>query len=171
MKLVSWNVNGIRAVENKGLLKPFFESLQPDIVCFQETKAHQHQFTKTKKDNKKTQSLFGSLPDGVEEDDEITIKGYREYWNSAQKSGYAGTAIFCKEEPMSVVRDIPQEYIDRFHVKPDTFGDPNNEGRVIVGGVQGVLCTQCIHTQLKTRAFTTEAPTRELGSSDTNVLR
>lgn len=132
VKLVSWNVNGIRSVENKGLLKPFFDELSPDIACFQETKAHQQQFTKMRNGAKKTASLFGTASDGVEEDEEITIKGYHEYWNSAQKNGYAGTAIFSKQEPLTVVRDIPEEYCKQFHVKPDQFGDPNAEGRVIM---------------------------------------
>ena len=77
MRLVSWNVNGIRAVARKGLFAPFLASLEPDIVCLQETKAQQSQA-------------------------EIDVAGYQEYWNSAEKKGYSGTAIFSKAVPSSV---------------------------------------------------------------------
>jgi exodeoxyribonuclease-3 len=69
MKIYSWNVNGIRAVTRKELLKPFIDSEQPDIICLQETKAQQGQA-------------------------EVDLTGYEEYWNSAEKKGYSGTAIF-----------------------------------------------------------------------------
>jgi exodeoxyribonuclease-3 len=131
MKLVSWNINGIRAVHKKGLLVPFFDKLRPDIVCFQETKAHQHQFNTVKKETNSV-SLFGETKsEGGEEEHGITIPGFKEYWNSAEKSGYAGTAIFTKESPMSIVNGIPDDLVEKFHVKRDSFGDPNTEGRVI----------------------------------------
>lgn len=77
MKLISWNVNGIRAVVGKGFLK-FVEQENPDILCVQEIKAH---------------------PDNV--DDMLEDYGYH-FWNSAEKKGYSGTAIFSKVKPKSV---------------------------------------------------------------------
>ena len=71
MKIVSWNVNGIRAVHRKGLFQPMLEQLKPDIICLQETKAEEHQ-------------------------SEVDLPDYEEYWNSATKKGYSGTAIFSK---------------------------------------------------------------------------
>jgi exodeoxyribonuclease-3 len=137
VKLVSWNINGIRAVQKKGLLEPFFQKLAPDVACFQETKAHRHQFNKARKDAG-APSLFGeTAQDGSDETEEVTIPGYKEYWNSADKSGYAGTAIFSKTEPLAVVHGIPAELVEKFHVKPDQFGDPNAEGRVIMAEYKG----------------------------------
>ncbi len=106
MRLVSWNVNGIRAVARKGLFAPFLASLEPDIVCLQETKAQQSQA-------------------------EIDVTGYQEYWNSAEKKGYSGTAIFSKTVPSSVSPGLPAEVIAEHKVVGDTFGDPNTEGRVL----------------------------------------
>ena len=92
MKLISWNVNGIRAILKKGFLE-FVKKENPDIMCIQETKAH---------------------PDQVDD----MLKQYEHhYWNSAEKKGYSGTAIFSKEKPISVI-----------------YGDgpmDDNEGRVI----------------------------------------
>ena len=106
MKLYSWNVNGIRAVVNKGLFKPFIDEHQPDILCLQETKAEQGQAV-------------------------IDLKGYHEYWNSAKKKGYSGTAIFTKVKPLSVVNGFPEEVIKEYKLTGDTYGNPNDEGRVI----------------------------------------
>jgi exodeoxyribonuclease-3 len=106
LKLYSWNVNGIRAVVNKDLFVPFIEAHKPDILCLQETKAEQGQA-------------------------EIDLKDYHEYWNSAAKKGYSGTAIFCKEKPISVRLGFPEEFIKRYHVPGDIYGDPNKEGRII----------------------------------------
>ena len=105
MRLVSWNVNGIRAVHNKKLFLPFVEKLKPDIICLQETKAMQGQA-------------------------EIDLPDYEEYWNSAVKKGYSGTAIFTKGKPLSVRNDFPPEIIKKFKLK-DSYGDPNTEGRVL----------------------------------------
>ena len=76
MKLISWNVNGLRACLNKGFLD-FFREADADIFCLQETKMQQGQA-------------------------EIPLEGYCEYWNSAIKKGYSGTAVFSKTEPLSV---------------------------------------------------------------------
>ena len=79
MKLTTWNVNGIRSVLNKGALQEYVLEAQPDILCLQETKAQPEQ-----------------VDLGME------FVGYHAYWNSAVKKGYSGTAIFTKEEPISV---------------------------------------------------------------------
>jgi exodeoxyribonuclease III len=96
MKLVSWNVNGIRACSKGGFLK-WFEQEQADIVCVQEIKA---------------------LPGQLEENLKNPLK-YHSYWNSAQKPGYSGTAVFSKKEPLSVQLGL---------------GDPqfDHEGRVMI---------------------------------------
>lgn len=78
MKLISWNVNGIRAVIKKNFGE-FVAQYQPDILCLQETKARAEQV---------------DLP--------LELAGYRCYWNAAQKPGYSGTAIFTKHEPINI---------------------------------------------------------------------
>lgn len=105
MKIYSWNVNGIRAVVSKSLFVAFVEAEQPDIICLQETKAKQGQA-------------------------EIDLSEYHEYWNSAEKAGYSGTAIFSKTKALNVVSNIPSEIADKYELK-DKYGDTNNEGRVI----------------------------------------
>ncbi len=106
MKIYSWNVNGIRAVIRKELLQPFLDSEQPDIFCLQETKAKQEQV-------------------------EVTLDGYNQFWYSADKPGYSGTAIFSKPKPEQVIDGMPEDIINKYDVTGDTFGDPNKEGRVL----------------------------------------
>ncbi len=107
MKIYSWNVNGIRAVWNKGALQKFIEEHNPDILCLQETKAAQDQSP-------------------------VDLPQYKEYWNSAQKKGYSGTAIFTKEEPLEIVKDFPDVIATKFGSMIDKFGDPLHEGRIMV---------------------------------------
>ena len=92
MRLISWNVNGLRACVGKGFLD-FFDEIRADAVCLQETKMQPDQLT-------------------------LELEGYQQYWNSAIKKGYSGTAIFTKMRPLSVKNgmDIPEH---------------DNEGRVI----------------------------------------
>jgi len=106
MKIISWNVNGIRAVHKKGLFMPFIEKHQPDILCLQETKAQENQ-------------------------SEVDLPEYEEYWNSAEKKGYSGTAIFTKIKPISVVLGLPEKIAKKYNLKDDGYGNPNTEGRVI----------------------------------------
>ncbi|NLL62916.1 MAG: exodeoxyribonuclease III [Ruminococcaceae bacterium] len=79
-KFISWNVNGIRACVNKGFLDSF-KSLNADIFCLQETKLQKGQI-------------------------DLDLPGYRQYWNYAERRGYSGTAVFSKEEPLSVMYGI-----------------------------------------------------------------
>ncbi|OGG43786.1 exodeoxyribonuclease III [Candidatus Kaiserbacteria bacterium RIFCSPHIGHO2_01_FULL_48_10] len=107
MRIITWNVNGIRAVHKKGLFVPFIQKLKPDILCLQETKAEKGQA-------------------------EIDLPEYEEYWNSSSgKKGYAGTAIFTKIKPKSIFLDIPDDIIQKFNLNSDSFGHPNKEGRVV----------------------------------------
>lgn len=105
MRIVSWNVNGIRSIHKRGLFVPAVEHLNPDILCLQETKAEQHQ-------------------------SEVDLPLYEEYWNSAAKKGYAGTAIFTKHKPLTVALDFPEHIAKKYHLK-DGYGDLTTEGRVV----------------------------------------
>ena len=106
MKLYSWNVNGIRAVVKKGTFQSFIKEHQPDILCLQETKAERGQA-------------------------EVDLPGYHEYWNSAVKKGYSGTAIFCKQEPLNVINGFPKEFAKKFSFADELKRDSTEEGRVI----------------------------------------
>lgn len=106
VKIYSWNVNGIRAVIRKDLFLPFIAEHQPDILCLQETKAKEGQ----------------AKPD---------LPGYLEYWCSADKAGYSGTAIFTRTEPLSLLRDFPDDLAEQFSLANDGYGDVNREGRII----------------------------------------
>ena len=92
MKLISWNVNGLRAVMGKGFMESF-AALDADIFCLQETKLQEGQIA-------------------------MDLPGYHQYWNYAEKKGYSGTAVFTRQEPLSV----------RYGIGTDAF---DHEGRVI----------------------------------------
>lgn len=79
---------------------------QPDILGLQETKAEQGQAV-------------------------IDLEGYEEYWNSAEKKGYSGTAIFTKIKPLNVVNGLPEDITKKFGLGTDGYGDPHKEGRVV----------------------------------------
>ncbi len=106
MKIYSWNVNGIRAVIRKGALQEFMAKHKPDIVGLQETKAQPGQA-------------------------EIDFRGYEEYWNSAHKLGYSGTAIFTKIKPLKDVNGFPDSFAKKYNFIDDKTRDSANEGRVI----------------------------------------
>lgn len=91
MKLISWNVNGLRAVINKGF-KDFFKEIDADIFSIQETKMQESQL------DKNILQIF---------------EGYNAYWNSAEKKGYSGTAIFTKQKPLNVTYGIGKEEHDK----------------------------------------------------------
>lgn len=105
-RIISWNVNGIRSVHKKNLFLPFIDEYQPDILCLQETKAERGQIT-------------------------IDLPNYKEFWNSAVKKGYSGTAIFTKVAPLSSSNDFPTSFVKKFKLDEDNYGNPNSEGRVI----------------------------------------
>lgn len=87
LKLISWNVNGLRACMNKGFME-FFNAVDADVFCIQESKMHRDQA-------------------------EFDFSGYYEYWNSAEKKGYSGVAIFSKQEPLSVGYDMGIAHHDK----------------------------------------------------------
>lgn len=87
MKLISWNVNGLRACIGKGFLE-YFNNQQADIFCLQETKLQEGQI-------------------------DLNLNGYYQYWNYAEKKGYSGTAIFTKKEPLSIKYGIGIEKHDK----------------------------------------------------------
>lgn len=91
MKLISWNVNGLRAVINKGF-KDFFKEIDAEIFSIQETKMQEEQ---------------------LDENILQIFEGYNAYWNSAEKKGYSGTAIFTKQKPLSVTYGIGKEEHDK----------------------------------------------------------
>ncbi|MEB1807321.1 MAG: exodeoxyribonuclease III [Bacillaceae bacterium] len=82
MKLISWNVNGIRACVTKGFLD-YFKDMNADIFCLQETKCQEGQII-------------------------LELEGYKQYWNYAEKKGYSGTAVFTKKTPLSVTYGVGQ---------------------------------------------------------------
>lgn len=106
MRIVSWNVNGIRAVERKGLFQPFLASLNPDIICLQETKAQEHEV-------------------------DANFDGYEQFWYSANKKGYSGTAIASRVPSLSVVTGLPAALVKKHNFENDPYGNPNDEGRVV----------------------------------------
>lgn len=103
---MSWNVNGIRAVHRKDQFLPFIKKYKPDILCLQETKAEQEQSP-------------------------IDLPDYEEYWSSAKKKGYSGTAIFTKMTPNDVVYGMPADIAKKYGLSDDSYGDPNEEGRIV----------------------------------------
>ena len=98
MKLYSWNVNGLRACMTKGFAD-FLQEAAPDIICLQETKMQREQA-------------------------DFVFPGYEEYWNSAERKGYSGTAVFTKVKPLAVTYGLGQEEHDK-------------EGRVITLEFEG----------------------------------
>ncbi len=106
LRLYSWNVNGIRAVTNKGLFKPFLDKEKPDILGIQEIKAKPEQI-------------------------KLDLDGYDVFWYSAEKPGYSGTALLSKIKPKQVINGFPKDIITKYKVTGDTYGDPNLEGRVM----------------------------------------
>ncbi len=108
MKLVSWNVNGLRAVVTKGF-EDFFKEINADVFCIQETKMHEEQLD----DN--IRKIFG---------------GYHCYWNSAEKKGYSGTAVFSKVKPLNVTYGLGIEEHDK-------------EGRVITVEYEKFYLVNC----------------------------
>ena len=86
MKFISWNVNGLRACVTKGF-QDFFDQIDADFFCLQETKLQEGQI-------------------------DLPLPGYHQFWNYAQKKGYSGTAIFAKQQPLSVTYGVGVEELD-----------------------------------------------------------
>lgn len=104
VKFISWNVNGLRACVGKGFLE-YFKEADADVFCIQESKLQEGQI-------------------------ELDLPGYRQYWNYAQKKGYSGTAMFTKQEPISVAYGIGMEEHD-------------TEGRVITAEFPDYYVVTC----------------------------
>ena len=104
MKLVSWNVNGLRACLGKGFLD-FFSAADADAVCLQETKMHQEQA-------------------------DLELPGYQQFWNSAEKKGYSGTAVFTRVPPRNVTYGIG-------------MAEHDSEGRVITVEYEPFYLVNC----------------------------
>ena len=105
MKLISWNVNGLRACLQKGFLETF-QTLDADIFCLQETKLQHH---------------AGQV--------DLDLPGYHQFWNSAEKKGYSGVAVFTKQSPVGDLRPGP--------------GGPRPRGRVITAEYPGFYLVCC----------------------------
>lgn len=103
-KFISWNVNGLRACVTKGFLD-YFNEIDADIFCIQETKLQEGQI-------------------------DLKLDGYHQYWNYAEKKGYSGTAMFCKEEPLSVSYGIG-------------IDEHDHEGRVITAEFENYYVVTC----------------------------
>lgn len=105
MRIFSWNVNGLRAGLKKGTFQDFIDREQPDILCLQETKA-------------KPGQAITDLPE------------YQEIWNSAERPGYSGTAIFTKVPPLRVSDGFPNNIIKQYNWTDVAHGNPLIEGRL-----------------------------------------
>ncbi len=103
-KFISWNVNGLRACVGKGF-EDFFKTIDADIFCIQESKLQAGQI-------------------------QLDLPGYCQYWNYAEKKGYSGTAMFCKQEPLRVMYGIGEEEHD-------------HEGRVITAEFEDFFAVTC----------------------------
>ncbi len=114
MKLISWNVNGLRACLGKGFLD-FFQGADADVVCLQETKLQPHQIA-------------------------LDLPGYRQFWNSAEKKGYSGTALFTRVEPLDVTYGLG-------------LSEHDTEGRVITAEF-GEFYLVCCYTPNAQRGLT-----------------
>ncbi len=105
MKLYSWNINGLRSVLKKGTLDELIKTHQPDILCLQEIKAKPGQAT-------------------------VDYPEYLELWNSAERPGYSGTAVFTKFQPVANFNSFTTDLQASYNWNEDKYGSPLNEGRV-----------------------------------------
>lgn len=105
MRLFSWNVNGIRAGLKKGTFQDFLNCEHPDILCLQETKTKADQV-------------------------EVDFPEYLEIWNSAERPGYSGTAVFTKFQPLATSTTFPSEIVNSYAWDADKHGNPLTEGRI-----------------------------------------
>jgi len=103
--IYSWNVNGVRAVINKGAWQVFINQQSPDIICLQEIKAKAEQI---------------KLPTG----------SYKQHWYSADRAGYSGVGVLTKPDPINIIDGLPNDIVDQYNLNDDNYGTPNQEGRV-----------------------------------------
>jgi exodeoxyribonuclease-3 len=121
MRIVSWNVNGIRAVHKKGDFERMLKALKPDVLLLQETKA-------------------------LEQESPLDLPDYEEFWESAKhKKGYSGVAIFCKRTPEDVRFGLPEDVVEKHTLHSDGYGNPAEEGRVIAADL-GDLFVVSVYT-------------------------
>ncbi len=106
ISIYSWNVNGIRAVINKGAWEQLLAKQNPDIICLQEIKAKPEQII-------------------------IPESNYLANWYPAEKAGYSGVAILTKPKPIQIVYGLPSDIVKAYSIDQDVYGDPNKEGRVV----------------------------------------
>lgn len=106
MKIYSWNVNGIRSLHKRGLFDAFIAAHRPDILCLQETRAERGQV-------------------------EVEVPGYHEFWNSAERKGYSGTAIFTRPEPIAVRDGFPAALARRYRLADELERNSADEGRLM----------------------------------------
>lgn len=122
MKLISWNVNGLRACIQKGFID-FYKSIDADIFSIQETKMQEGQIT-----------------------DEIKELSLNQYWSSAEKKGYSGTAVFSKQKPIKVTIGIDEEALKVTKEKLNNESlliEKSNEGRIIVAEYEKFYLVNC----------------------------
>lgn len=122
MKLISWNVNGLRACIQKGFID-FYKSIDADIFSIQETKMQEGQIT-----------------------DEIKELSLNQYWSSAEKKGYSGTAVFSKQKPIKVTIGIDEEALKVIKEKLNKDSlliGQSNEGRIIVAEYEKFYLVNC----------------------------
>lgn len=119
-KIYSWNVNGIRAVLRKGDLEKFLDTEKPDMLCLQEIKAQKEQV-------------------------DIDFEAYQEYWNSAHRKGYSGTAIFSRQSALSVTNNLPRAS----KLLVDDYGDINSEGRLTTAEFDDFFVVSCYTVNAK----------------------
>jgi exodeoxyribonuclease-3 len=111
MRLISWNTNGLRSTIKQNYFEPLFAEYTPDILCLQETKATPEQ-----------------LPNEV-----VNVPGYHSFFTHPKaKKGYSGVALYSKEKPISVSYDFPPAILKKFHMGDDQYGDPAEEGRLLI---------------------------------------
>lgn len=105
MRLFSWNVNGLRSGLKKGTFLDFIQTEHPDVLCLQETKAKPGQV-------------------------EVDLPDYEEFWNSAERPGYSGTAVFTKTAPLEHRTSFTPDLEQAFPWQNDAYSNPLTEGRV-----------------------------------------
>ena len=119
MKLISWNVNGLRAATTKGFCD-FFEKIDADVFCIQETKMQENQI-----------------------DEKMKLLRKYQYWSSAKKKGYSGTAVFTKKEPIKVTCGIDNEIDKVLPKSKKLLLTENDEGRIITCEYEKFYLVNC----------------------------